>query len=61
MNSNLKIDKENQEEIIRKIKAFFLDEYEMELGDLASQIVLDFFLNNLGTNIYNQGVENSYI
>ncbi len=61
MKDKFKLNEENQEDMIRKIKEFFSEEYDMDLGDLAGQLVLDFFLDNLASNIYNQGIEDSYI
>lgn len=44
----------------RKIVAYFAKERDEELGELASELVLDFFITELAPSIYNQGVEDSY-
>ena len=47
-------------EMISHIRDYFSKERDEELGDLASELILDFFINELGPYIYNQGIEDSY-
>lgn len=61
MKDKFKLSEENKRDMIDKIKEFFLEEYNEDLGELASQLVLDFFLDNLAPNIYNQAIEDSYL
>lgn len=49
-------DKENMKE---EIKKFFYEERDEELGDLASEIVLDFFIDKLAKQFYNLGVNDA--
>lgn len=58
--NGIKIDKEIREEMISSIKGFFLDERDEDLGDLASSLILDFIIDELAPEFYNQGVEDSY-
>lgn len=44
-----------------KIVKYFAEERDEELGELASQIVLDFFLEELAPHAYNQGVEDAQV
>lgn len=60
MTSKIKISKEIQQEMITEIKAYFLKEREEDLGDLAAQLILDFFMEKLAPLAYNQGVLDSY-
>ena len=46
--------------LISEIKAYFQNERDLDLGDLAAGLVLDFFTEKLGPEIYNQGVADSY-
>ncbi len=39
-----------------KIKKFFLDERDEEIGDLAAILILDFIIDNLASDFYNIGV-----
>ena len=47
--------------MIAAIKEYFLNEREENLGDLAAALILDFFIEKLAPEIYNQGVQDSYI
>jgi len=42
------------------IICFFKEERDEEIGIIAAEIVLDFFLSTLGKNIYNKGVNDAH-
>jgi uncharacterized protein (DUF2164 family) len=56
----IKVTKERRSEMIAEIKNFFLKEREEEIGDLAAGIILDFILEKIAPELYNQGVDDSY-
>lgn len=58
--STFELSKEKRAELIGKVKQFFEDERDEEIGDLAAGAVLDFMLEKLGNEIYNEGVKDSY-
>lgn len=58
--NKIKIDKDKKEEMRKIIVNYFYDERDEDLGDLASQLILEFFLEELGPYIYNLGVEDAY-
>lgn len=60
LNAKIDLNKEKKEEMISLIKNYFLKEREEELGDLASSMILDFFVEKLAPAFYNQGVQDSY-
>lgn len=60
MKNKLKLSKEKRDHMIAEIKDFFLKERDEELGELASGLVLDFFMEKLAGEFYNQGVFDSY-
>ncbi|MCG9966670.1 DUF2164 domain-containing protein [Pelotomaculum terephthalicicum JT] len=47
--------------MISAIQTYFLNEREDKLGDLAASLILDFFIEKLAPEFYNQGVYDSYI
>ena len=62
MKSNkIKISKEKRDDMISAIKTYFSKERDEELGDLASNLILDFFIEKLAPEFYNQGVYDSHI
>ncbi|WP_234998386.1 DUF2164 domain-containing protein [Salirhabdus sp. Marseille-P4669] len=48
-----------KEEMKSKINTFFQEERGEEIGELATQIVLDFVLKELSPYIYNQGIKDA--
>lgn len=46
--------------MIRAIKKYFAEERKEELGDLAALLILDFFMDKLGPEIYNQGLQDAH-
>ncbi|HWQ79144.1 MAG TPA: DUF2164 domain-containing protein [Anaerovoracaceae bacterium] len=55
----IKLSKETHEQMIVEIKRYFLNEREEELGDLAAGLFLDFIMEELAPEFYNQGVFDS--
>lgn len=60
MKRNNKITEEKRENMISSIKNYFSKERDEELGDLASTLILDFIIEELAAEFYNQGVYDSY-
>ena len=56
----IKLTKEKRDRMVSAIKAYFLTEREEEIGDLASSLILDFIVERLAPEFYNQGVYDSY-
>lgn len=61
MNNKIKLSKEKRVEMITSIKNYFQNEREEELGDLASGMILNFFIEELADEFYNQGVWDSHV
>lgn len=57
----IKINKEMKAKMIGDIQKYFLEERDEDLGDLASDMVLDFFIEKLAPEFYNQGVQDAYV
>lgn len=56
----IKLTNEKRQEMISAIKEYFYEEREEELGDLASSMILNFIIEELAPEFYNQGVYDSY-
>lgn len=54
--SKFELSKEKKEYMVSIIKSYFRNEVDIDLGDLASALVLDFFTEKLASEFYNQGV-----
>lgn len=58
--NKIKLTKDQRDDMISAIKSYFNNEREEELGDLASSKILDFVIDELALEFYNQGVYDSY-
>lgn len=61
MNNKIKINEEEKEEMRQILVNYFAEERDEDLGELASQLILDFFIEELSPYIYNQGVEDAHV
>lgn len=60
MNNKIKLSKEKREQMNLAIKSYFQNERDEELGDLASDLILNFIIEELASEFYNQGVYDAY-
>lgn len=58
--NTIEVDKQKKKVMIDSIKEYFYNERNEELGDLAADMILDFFLEKLAPEIYNKGVYDAY-
>jgi len=58
--NTIKINKEKREQMINEIKAYFSKERDEDLGDLGATLVLDFIIEKLAPEFYNQEVFYAY-
>lgn len=58
--NELELSKEKREEMISLIKTYFYTERDEEIGDLAAGLILNFIVDKLAPEFYNQGVIDSY-
>ena len=55
----VKLEKEKREEMVKAIITYFRKERDEEIGQLAAGILLDFVIEKLAPEFYNQGVLDS--
>lgn len=55
----IKLDKEKRDDMVKAIIAYFKSERDEEIGQLAAGLVLDFIIEELASEFYNQGVLDS--
>jgi len=55
----IKLEREKRDEMVKNIIAYFKDERDEEIGQLAAGLVLDFIVEKLAPEFYNQGVLDS--
>ncbi len=50
---------ERRDALLERICSFFLEEFDEELSSFRAQSLLDFFLETLGPQVYNQAVQDA--
>lgn len=50
-----------QKHLVKQLQAYFLQERDEELGDLAASLLLDFVLKQVGPHLYNKGVRDAAV
>lgn len=55
----IKIEKEKREKLVKEIQAYFLDNYEEEIGELKAELLINFLVDKVGSKIYNQALADS--
>lgn len=58
--TSIELTKERRDSIISEIKTYFSKEREEIIGDLAAGLILDFIMEKIAPEFYNQGVYDSH-
>lgn len=54
--SEIIFSKEEKEIIVERIKMYFREELDQEIGRFDAEFLIDFFTNELGSYFYNRGL-----
>ncbi|MGD8911205.1 MAG: DUF2164 domain-containing protein [Candidatus Thiodiazotropha sp.] len=54
--SNIEFSKDEKEHIVHKIKRYFSEELDQEIGQFDAEFLLDFFSKEIGPYYYNRGL-----
>jgi len=55
----IRLTDERRERMLRSIKKYFAEALDQELGDLAAERLLEFFVKELGAPVYNQAIQDA--
>ena len=47
---------EEKSQIVQKVKLYFLEELDQEIGNFDAQFLIDFFAEEVGAYFYNRGL-----
>jgi uncharacterized protein (DUF2164 family) len=56
----IRLPKDVRKRIVDRLKEYFREERDEELGDLSAGLLLDFFLEQAGPAIYNQAIADAH-
>ncbi len=57
--SEIKIGNQEKEEMAVKIKSYFKEELDQEIGRFEAEFLIDFFAKEIGAYFYNQGLHDA--
>jgi uncharacterized protein (DUF2164 family) len=50
---------DRRDRMLRSIRKFFAEQLDIELGELAAERILEFFVKELGAPVYNQAIQDA--
>ena len=59
--SKIKFSKDETDRIVSKVKKYFNDELDQEIGGFEAEFLIDFFAKEIGSYYYNRGLSDAQI
>lgn len=57
--SDIQFSTDEKERIVHKVKGYFNDELEQDIGSFEAEFLLDFFTKEIGAYFYNRGLQDA--
>ncbi|MGQ4002821.1 DUF2164 domain-containing protein [Francisellaceae bacterium CB300] len=57
--NEINLTKEQTDQIVSKVKAYFTEELNQEIGDFEAEFLIDFFAKEIGPHFYNSGLSDA--
>ncbi|MEQ9464155.1 MAG: DUF2164 domain-containing protein [Haliea sp.] len=54
--SEIKISREETDKVVSRIKVYFKEELDQEIGSFEAEFLIDFFAKEIGPYFYNRGI-----
>lgn len=55
----IKLDKQRTKLLREKTQIYFRDEHDQSIGDLKADLIVEFFIQEIGAHIYNQAISDA--
>jgi len=59
--SEIKFTKEEKARIVQKVKQYFNNELDQDIGGFDAEFLIDFFAGEIGACFYNQGLSDAQV
>ena len=56
---HIRLTEERRERMLRSLRKYFAEKLDLEIGKLAADGILDFFVKELGAPVYNQAIQDA--
>ena len=57
--TDITFSKEEKERVVQKVKLYFTEELEQEIGGFDAEFLIDFFAEEIGAFYYNRGLSDA--
>lgn len=57
--TEFKLSKDDSDRVVSKVKAYFKEELDTEIGAFDAEFLIDFFAKELGPYLYNRGLSDA--
>ncbi|MCR8923837.1 DUF2164 domain-containing protein [Dasania sp. GY-MA-18] len=57
--TDIQFSTDEKERIVHKVKSYFNDELEQDIGSFEAEFLLDFFAKEIGAYFYNRGLQDA--
>lgn len=58
--SDIKFTKDETDQLVSKIKKYFNDELDQDIGGFEAEFLIDFFAKEIGAHFYNRGLSDAH-
>ncbi len=58
--SEIKFSKDETDQIVSKVKGYFADELDQEIGSFEAEFLMEFFAKEIGPYFYNRGLSDAH-
>ncbi len=58
--SDIKLTQDETDQVVSKIKKYFADEFDQDIGGFEAEFLIDFFAKEIGPHFYNRGLSDAH-
>ncbi len=55
----IKFSDERRQDLVKAVQSYFRDQHGDDIGELKASLILDFFVERLGPQVYNQAIRDA--
>ncbi|MEM7412145.1 MAG: DUF2164 domain-containing protein [Myxococcota bacterium] len=55
----IRLSESRREDLVDRLQGFFRGEFDREISEFQSGLLIDFFVKNLGAHVYNQAIQDA--
>lgn len=58
--SDIKLTQDETDQVVSKIKKYFAEEFDQDIGGFEAEFLIDFFAKEIGPHFYNRGLSDAH-